>query len=171
MSHPNLQNQAFNNDTGYANSSNATANSILQTALPAITQQLEHPGLTPGQQAAQTADVVGGANATFGGAKQSMENQAAKTNNSAGVVAGEDQLARDKASTIANAENQNTMADAQFAAQQKDQAAALMSSLFGTNKQAATSGFGSASGVLQGYKPNSLMQGLLGVGAGLAASA
>jgi hypothetical protein len=136
------QKTAENNaNTGFVNSTAANnqltaQNNAIQTGLliPGYENMIQNPGYDAATKAGVVSASQGATGAAFGSAADALGRRAARTGNSAGVIEGQDQLARDKATTMSTqaAENQLKFADAA----RSDQRAGLqgISSLYGVDQ-------------------------------------
>lgn len=153
----------------YGGQANSNAESIYGVAMPSITSMLNNPGYTPAQKTAITDATLGGIGATYGAANQGAKNAATETNNSAGLTGLEDNLARSKASSVANAEAGLQESFANDAQQQQTTATNQLLNLYGVNEGTLSNTLGNNSKLAGNYpKGNSLLGGLLGSGGALA---
>lgn len=95
---------------------------------------LANPGYDAATKTAITNDSQGAAGSAFASASDQMARTAARTNNSAGVVAGQDQLAREKAQTMGGIADKNQIAFADAAKRDTNTALSGMSSLYGVDQ-------------------------------------
>lgn len=105
-----------------------------------------NPGFTPAQQNSITNATEGGIGAAFGSANQGAVNQAARTNNTAGLTSTQDALARQRMVTSGQAAATNQAGFAQDAQQQEMQALGGLNSVFGTSTGAGNSTLGTLAG-------------------------
>src|ERR1043166_1314744 len=80
-----------------------SSNSALQNyLLPQYKNMIQNPGYDQATKNAITQNSEGAAGAAYGSASDALARRAARTNNTAGEVAGMDKLAQDKAGTMAS---------------------------------------------------------------------
>lgn len=103
---------------------------------------LAHPGLTAAQKDAQVRATEGGVGAAFGSAEEGAANRAARTNNTAGLTANEDALARQRMITSGNLAAQNEAGFTQAERADRNLALAGKTGLYGTNLGAANQTLG-----------------------------
>lgn len=106
-----------------------------QGLLTSYGAMLANPGFDPATKAAITNDTQGAAAASYGSAADSLERRAARTGNPAGLIEGEDQLARDKAQTMASTAAQNQVTFANAARQDRNTALQGESNVLGMDQQ------------------------------------
>lgn len=113
-----------------------------QAALSGFQSLYANPGYTPAQQTAITQATEGGIGAAQGAAQQRLANSAARTRNSAGLTANEDELSREALRTgaAAGAQNQETFANAARA--DRNLALGGFQSLYGTSLGGANNTLG-----------------------------
>lgn len=140
------QAQVQQNAQGMLTNENANANSAINTALPGYQAIAANPGYTPAQQTAITNATLGGIGAAFGNANQGAVNQAARTNNTAGLTSTEDALARQRMQTSAQAGAQNQETFANNAQQQRLAALGGLGGLYGQTLSGANSTLGTEAG-------------------------
>ena len=107
---------------------------------------LTNPGLTDAQKSAQTAATEGGIGAAFGSANQGAVNQAARTNNTAGLTSTEDALARQRMITSADAAAKNQQYFTEAARGDTKAALGGIGNLFATNLGGANTTLGTLAG-------------------------
>ncbi|MGA2481744.1 MAG: hypothetical protein ABSF92_01335 [Candidatus Acidiferrales bacterium] len=109
---------------------------------------LNNPGYTPEQQAAITGQSMGALSSAFDSLQQSAQNRVARTRNAAGFGALTDELAREKGREAAGTAQQNQIAFANTALQQRLAALQGLSGLFGTDTSLLSSSLGIPTGLL-----------------------
>jgi hypothetical protein len=114
--------------------------------MPQYQSILANPGYTPAQQNAITGATEGGIGAAFGSASEGAANRAARTNNTAGLTANEDALARQRMITSGNLAAQNQTNFANNAEQQRQMALGGIGQLFGQNLSGANQTLGTQAG-------------------------
>ena len=101
---------------------------------PFLTQEIKaQHGLTPGQQNEELTASLAGSGGALGGLGASIQNNAARTNNSTGVGKTLDEMARDRSKAAAGASENIAASDVMGAKQMNQQGAAGMQGLYGTN--------------------------------------
>ena len=130
----NNANTGFVNSTQFNNQLSGQNAAIQNYLVPQYKNLIQNPGYDAATKAAITNAGEGAAAASFGSADDAIARSAARTNNSAGLVAGQDKLAMDKGRTMADTASKDQI---QFADQaKKDQAAgeAGLSGLYGVDQ-------------------------------------
>ena len=101
---------------------------------PFLTQEMRaQHGLTPGQQNEELTASLAGSGGALGGLGASIQNNAARTNNSTGVGKTLDEMARDRSKAAAGASEGIAAQDVGLAKQMNQQGAAGMQGLYSTN--------------------------------------
>jgi len=102
--------------------------------LPQYQNLIQNPGYTAAQQNAITTNSTGAAAATYGAASDQAARTAARTGNAASLSAQQDQLAQEKANTMANVNAQNQIQFANAARQDVQSGLAGISGLYGQDQ-------------------------------------
>lgn len=126
---------------------NAQAGQISGTMLPAYQSILKNPGYSSADKSAITNNTLGGIGSSYGASSAEAGRQVARTNNSAGAVASQDQLARDKGEQVAKSVSGLQENFANTAMSDRDKALAGMGNLFGIDTKTFTE-------LLGGQNPN-----------------
>jgi len=92
---------------------------------------ISNPGYDPATKSAITLNSEGAAAASYGGASDALARSAARTGNSAGITAGEDKLAQDKAATMSGVAAKDQIAFADRAKADQTQGLQGLSSMYG----------------------------------------
>jgi hypothetical protein len=123
------------NSTQFNNQQEAQNQAQRTGLLTDYQQMLANPGYDAATKSAITNDTQGATAASFGSAADSLERRSARTGNPAGLIEGEDQLARDKAQQMSTdaAKNQITFANA--ARGDRDTALKGLSGVYGMDQQ------------------------------------
>jgi len=108
-------------------------NQLQGNLLPQYQSILNNPGYTPEQQAAITGQSMGALASAFDSLRQSAQNRVARTRNAAGFGELADELARQQGREAAGTAQQNQIAFANTALQQRMAALQGLSGLFGTD--------------------------------------
>lgn len=141
-------NTLLGQESGFANQNASNAQGDYNFLMPALTNLYNNPGYTAEQQSAITNATEGGIGAGFGASEQAATNRAARTNNAAGLTSTQDELARERMRTSADAASQNQTNFANAARGDQQRALQAMQGLFGTSLSGASSGFGNANSTL-----------------------
>src|SRR5208283_706973 len=136
------QNQQLQTGNTMVANENQNAATALNSVMPSYQQQLQSPGYTAAQQSAITNATTQGVGAAFGNAAETGANTAARTNNSAGLTANQDALARQRMITSGNLGAQNQVTFANDAQKQQAAAQAGLGNIFGTSTNAANATMG-----------------------------
>jgi len=128
--------------TNMTNTENATATNALNTLMPSYQAELAKPGLTPEQKTAQINATEGGVGAAFGSEAEGAANRAARTNNTAGLNANQDALARQRMITSGNLAAQNEAGFTAAERADRNSAQAGIGNIFGTSTGAANNTLG-----------------------------
>src|SRR5208283_3853345 len=136
------QNQQLQTGNTMVANENANASTALNSVMPSYQQQLQSPGYTAAQQSGITNATTQGVGAAFGNAVEGATNAAARTNNTAGLTANQDALARQRMITSGNLGAQNQVTFANDAQKQEAAAQAGLSNIFGTSTGAANTTLG-----------------------------
>ena len=119
-----------------AGQSGSQAGTIGAQLNPFLTQEMKaQHGLTPGQQNEELTASLAGSGGALGGLGASIQNNAARTNNSTGVGKTLDEMARDRAKAAASSSEGIAAQDVGLAKQEQQQGAAGMAGLYGQNVQ------------------------------------
>ncbi len=132
--------------------------------------QLNNPGYTPQQQADLTAGTLQPISSNFSSAAQNLGRIGARTNNTAGIVSGQDALARQGAAAMGTAGNQVQTEIANNAQQQQQQARQGLQNLYNPTLASGENLYGQATKTANNPKSPSIMSDI-GQGIGLAGSA
>ncbi|HEY4816739.1 MAG TPA: hypothetical protein VIH67_04870 [Candidatus Acidoferrum sp.] len=111
-------------------------NTAIQNYLvPQYQNLIQNPGYDPKTKAAITNAGEGAAAASFGSASDAIDRGAARTNNSAGVAAGQDALAMEKGRTMADVASKDQIQFADAARSDVRAGEAGLSGLYGVDQQ------------------------------------
>lgn len=146
------------------------AQNIYSQLDPSLLNQLNNPGYTPAQQAAITAGTLQPISSDYSSAAQNLGRIGARTNNTAGIVSGQDQLARQGAAAMGTAGNQVQTQIANNAQQQQELARQGLQSLYNPTIGAGENLYGQATGTANNPAAPSTFSSLVG-GLGAASGA
>lgn len=131
--------QVNNNAQGLFGTEQQDAQNAYGSLFPGYENMLANPGYTSQQQTAITGATEGGIGAAFGSSAEGAANRAARTNNTAGLTASQDALARQRMITAGQAGAQNQVTFANDAQKQQEQALQGLQGIYGTGVQGANS--------------------------------
>lgn len=134
------QQQAFGQSQGIAGQDFQNQQNLYSSLAPAYENELNNPGYTDAEKQAMRQATAGSLAGAFGAARQRLMNQAARTGNSAGVNATEEELGREQAQQNAQAMGGLEGAFGNARMQNQNQALAGLGNLYGST----TSGLDSA---------------------------
>jgi hypothetical protein len=125
-------NALLGSENANASTNQTQAQGAFNSANSGFQSLYNNPGYDAATKAAITTATEGGLGAAFGASNQLAANRAAKSRNSAGLAASEDELARERMRTSAQVGAQNTITEADAARQDKLNALHGIQGLYGT---------------------------------------
>lgn len=143
-------NSTFNTATGNATQYGGNASSISGTLTPFLTQRLLNPsGYSQGDMGAMLANAMGGAGGATSGITGQANLEAGRTRNAAGFSTALDDAARQRTAAAASAAEGVAANDANLKQDQSNNAAKMLSGLYGTDVGAQNEAMNTANGATQ----------------------